>query len=613
MSFDDATLKAASWDAIQKSLNDLGEYCKTEPFTLEIVPDAQTLDAAVAAEASWAQNRIYELLAQQLEAFVRNVKRYGDDNTPVAVLASAPTRKIVIMLDEARGDRMFGKVYYRLGQIEIAYVPYCILTSGSTWSSVGSNIKDGLSKAEPVPADVLAQCGPVASPVDAAFDKAKPQLDAVLAEIGTFCGGGAPFTLRCEPDASSVDAAVAAESSWAQFKSPELLVQQLGAFIRNVKKKGDAVGNALARAVPNRAIVVSIDAERGDRMYGKIYFTDGNLELIYVPNSFVVRLKTCFFIVIIRNIVWFVKTSGSTWSSLGSSIQKDLESAAPAPAPPSEQPAAAPAAAAGRGGVRGRGRGGLPQPGRGGVRGRGRGMPQPGRGGIRGRGRGGVRGRGGLPQPGRGRGRGGLPQPGAPRPTPATPTPTPAPAASGCAYTISDPALLSEYEANAADLAAALTQLGETLGYGQPLKLEFAPSFDAFVAACTDDWASKHPFATSAKMINFIDNNMKRQNDNGLRAFVWCNIAPTGIIRFEIDAKRGGDMYGLLKLTSGRADIVWQAHRFCESSSSASSVAGNIGNNGLVDLMDTDKNDDYDNAEEVRKVSLFERKLIFSI
>ena len=109
-------------------------------------------------------------------------------------------------------------------------------TSGSTWSSVGSNIKDGLSKAEPVPADVLAQCGPVASPVDAAFDKAKPQLDAVLAEIGTFCGGGAPFTLRCEPDASSVDAAVAAESSWAQFKSPELLVQQLGAFIRNVKK-----------------------------------------------------------------------------------------------------------------------------------------------------------------------------------------------------------------------------------------------------------------------------------------------------------------------------------------------------------------------------------------
>lgn len=73
MSFDDATLKAASWDAIQKSLNDLGEYCNTEPFTLEIVPDAQTLDAAVAAETSWAQNRIYELLAQQLEAFVRNV------------------------------------------------------------------------------------------------------------------------------------------------------------------------------------------------------------------------------------------------------------------------------------------------------------------------------------------------------------------------------------------------------------------------------------------------------------------------------------------------------------------------------------------------------------
>ena len=87
----------------------------------------------------------------------------------------------------------------------------------SCWNSLGQYMDKALLTAEPVPADVLARCDPVKTPLDVAKEKDQAQLDEQLAALGTLCGGGAPFQIEFVGGDEAMDVAAAAAEPQVRY------------------------------------------------------------------------------------------------------------------------------------------------------------------------------------------------------------------------------------------------------------------------------------------------------------------------------------------------------------------------------------------------------------
>ena len=113
----------------------------------------------------------------------------------------------------------------------------------------------------------------------------QPRIDLALERLGSFAGGGAPFTLAFSPSDEALDAAVAAERDWAEGLLYQTMAEYLDQLVHNLLADHPSAGVALAAAAHTRVVRVSIDPENGGLSAPAMNFRDGLFDLVFRAQS----------------------------------------------------------------------------------------------------------------------------------------------------------------------------------------------------------------------------------------------------------------------------------------------------------------------------------------
>ncbi len=133
----------------------------------------------------------------------------------------------------------------------------------------------------------------------------QPRIDAALERLGELAGGGPPFGLALVPSDTALDAAVTADSSWAEGLLYMSVAEYLEQLVQNLSAL-PAAATALGAAAPARVVQFSIEPEGGCTTAASA-LRGGRLDLVFRAES--------------------LKTNQSGWTDIGLDLPDALRSA----------------------------------------------------------------------------------------------------------------------------------------------------------------------------------------------------------------------------------------------------------------------------------------------